>query len=116
MHWHLLDTRRSGCNFRFVYALTGEILPQLLAGNDNPPHGPQPELLASPECGLGLSRVVGIHRLKVMQHEVRPSGIGHPLLQGGFELRNRYIESVQDQDTPRRPALEMLHKLAHRAM
>src|SRR2546426_1677296 len=114
--WYLGDPRGSDCNLLSVYSLPCEILPQLAAGHDNPLHGFQPELLASPERCLCLSRVVGIHRLKIVEHEIRPLGIGQKLLQRGFERRNRQIESVEDKDTRRGPGLEMLHKLAHRAM
>src|SRR5262249_7715773 len=114
--WHLCDPRGSNCNLLLVYALPCKVLTQLPAGNDNPLHGLQPELLASPERCLGLSRVVGIHRLQIVEHEIRSLGIGQKLLQGAFELQNRQIESVEDKDTLRRPGLAMLHKLTHRAL
>src|SRR5438093_930507 len=116
IHWYLGDPRDSDRNLLLVYALPCEILSQLPAGHDDPLHGSQPELLASPELCLGLLRVVGIHRLKIVEHEIRPWSIGQKLLQGGFKRRNRQIEPIEDKDTLRGPSLEMLHKLAHRAL
>src|SRR5262249_41870845 len=114
--WHCGDPRRGDRNLLVCYALACEMLPQLPAGYDNPPHGLQPELLTSPERCLFLSRVVDVHRLQIVQHEIRPLGIGQILWQGGFELRHRQIEAVEDKDTARRPGLEMLHQLTHRAL
>src|SRR5215467_7519905 len=95
LRWYLGDPWGSDRNLLLAYALPCQILAQLPAGNDNPLHSSQPELLASPERCLGLNRVIGIHRLKIMEHEVHALGIGQKLLQGGFECRHRQIESVR---------------------